>query len=264
MFKSKIYLAFLGLLILAGTPVASGQPVSSVPAATEMAPRNFDTTAKTGTAKVGDSVRLRGTVQDLRKSSKDNAPHSFMLKDDAGTVRVCVWSDVLSKVPGAGFLNNGAVVELNAQVKEFQGKKEVHVTDAKSLTILPSSAPAANQPAGDSPKNPASPVAGNAANSPAVPVKIHQLTSGMSGRTVTVTAKVGDIRPAGSDRAPWTVSLTDESSHSVEAVFWKETADQMTTKPAKDETWRVTGQVSEFRGKTQIKADSAKAWQKVK
>lgn len=264
MFISKIYLASLGLLILAGAPVASGQPVSSVPAAAEMAPGNFDTTAKTGTAKVGDSIKLRGNVQDMRKSFKDNTPHSFMLKDDTGTVRVCVWPDVLSKVPGAGFLNNGAVVELSGQVKEFQGKKEVHVTDAKSLKVLPSNTPVANQPAGDSPKNPAPAPAANAPNSPAVPVKIHQLTSGMSGRTVTVTAKVGDIRPAGNDRAPWTVSLTDESSHSVEAVFWKETADQMAKKPAKDETWRVTGQVSEFRGRTQIKADSAKAWQKVK
>lgn len=243
----KFAVTMLGLCALCVSFSAWAQPATTATIATSRGTLTTSvvTTDKVAAAKVGDVLMVRGKVDRYVRTSSETAPYSFMLRDSAGQVRVCIWTDIATKVADWKKVNDGATVEFAGTVKEFRSAKELHILDAKHLKVLATDEAAA-------PAKPAD-----------VPItKISKLTAAMAKAEATVEAKVDSVRQPNTATAPWTLVVSD-STGSIDCVFWKQTADMMKVKPTVGETWLVTGSVSEYRGKLQIRADSEKFWHKV-
>ena len=217
----------------------------------------FDDVKKVETAKIDDTVRLLGTVEEVTKSFKDNTPHSFILLDATGKTRVCIWANILSKVSGADKLNKGEKVEVKGTVRNFRNKNEVHILDPKNLKIGVLAGVEVVE---------ATPTPGPTKDDvqETSVTKIKMVTRGLMNQKVTVEAMVGGVLVPGSNRAPYTVNLSDGSGAAIDAVIWSNEAKILPAIPAKGETWRVTGTVGEYRNALQISADNAKGWKKLK
>ncbi|MDD4279460.1 MAG: exodeoxyribonuclease VII large subunit [Candidatus Sumerlaeales bacterium] len=89
--------------------------------------------------------------------------------------------------------------------------------------------------------------------------QISEVTIDLAGRNLMIEGEVVSVRQSTKDNVPWTVKLRDNSG-TIDIVFWKQTADEMTTKPVKGQTWRVFGEISDYKGKVQVKAQDAERW----
>ncbi|MDD4280277.1 MAG: OB-fold nucleic acid binding domain-containing protein [Candidatus Sumerlaeales bacterium] len=197
---------------------------------------------------------LVGTVENWLPSTKDAAPNSFMLCDETGKVRVCIWSDTLMKVYGVDKMKNGVKVEVTGLIKTFRGKAEVQIREGKWLKIgnaigIPDTPKATDKP--------------STSTASAQLTKISTITAGLVGQDVIIEGKIGGVRAASSERAPWTINVNDGSGMALDAVFWKEEGvDLPEKKPVKDETWQICGKVNVYKGRVQLKTNYPKDWTK--
>lgn len=75
-------------------------------------------------------VAVRGTVTVYKPPTSEKAPHSFMLKDDTGAMRVVIWQRDWDKIDFRTELQPGATVTAKLRVADFKGNIELHLEAA--------------------------------------------------------------------------------------------------------------------------------------
>ena len=78
-------------------------------------------------------VAVRGTVSSYRAPTSDRAPHSVMLKDDSGTMRVVIWQRDWEKIPFRDEIQPGATLTAKLRVTEYRGSMELHLEAANRI-----------------------------------------------------------------------------------------------------------------------------------
>jgi len=217
------------------------------------------------------TVTVQGVVKAYTVARSERAPYSVDLKDDAGVLRVVYWSDVaksLSFTP-----DPGQTLRITGQVSEYRGNLQLRVRGAADIKqvemgavvpagIAPAVSPAA---AGTTTK----PLATNVPPAPAVATPTSQViapaqilspgsvTKESIGKTVKVKGKIVNIRPSWMETAPNTVSISDGAG-TIDYVYWPDVDAKLTAeqKPVVGKTIIVEGEVSEFRGKLQVRVKS--------
>jgi DNA/RNA endonuclease YhcR with UshA esterase domain len=208
--------------------------------------------------KLRQQVELTGTVESFQASRSERAPNSFKLKDDSGTIRVCIWPDVFEKVQGRDALKPGAKVSLKGSVAEFRDAIEVHVKAPEDIKIegaaATATAPATSSSAPSSASNAPAPAAA-ASSSDVTPIS--SITNSVIGQNFTIQGEVVSARAPSSDRAPYILKVKDATG-SIDVVFWKDFAEKLSDgqKVNTGDKVRVTGKLGEFRGSLQLKPES--------
>lgn len=217
------------------------------------------------------TVTVQGVVKAYTPARSERAPYSVDLKDDAGVLRVVYWSDVskvLSFTPAPG-----QTLRITGQVSEYRSNLQLRVRGAADIkqvemhAVAPAGiAPAVSPAAAGTTTNP---VATNVSPVPAVATPASQVvapaqilspgsvTKESVGKTVKVKGKVVNIRPSWMETAPNTVSISDGAG-TIDYVYWPDVDTKLTAeqKPVVGKTIIVEGEVSEFRGKLQVRVTS--------
>ncbi len=79
----------------------------------------------------------------------------------------------------------------------------------------------------------------------------------MLGKSVVLTGVVKDVVPPRSERTPYRIEVVDTHGGSIEVVYWSNLATNYSgaSEPVKNMPWGVSGVVSEYGGRLQIRAD---------
>ncbi len=200
----------------------------------------------------GEFVQVEGTPSNYKASGNPRAPHSFQLKDSAGTtLRVAIWDDVFSGLPAdtvAAIRDGAGTLKMRAKVNVFKEQVELH-PGAGDVTVAGSgSAPKAAAPAVAK-----APVSADGSVAPG------SITKADMGKVVTVKARVESARKPTTERAPFVLKLSGESGGgSIDLVFWTDTQKAIPTENQAEPGDMVTvkGKVSEHRGSLQLQLES--------
>lgn len=109
-----------------------------------------------------NQVTIQGTITSYRPSWRETAPHSFVLKDSTGNLRVAIWPNVWDKIPFRDRLREGEQVTVRVTVAEFRGNLEGHL-DSPQLIWLGLARPEGTQPTTSRPPSQSSPSASSQA-----------------------------------------------------------------------------------------------------
>lgn len=74
-----------------------------------------------------NEVTIQGTITSYKPSWRETAPHSFILRDATGNIRVAIWPNVWDKIPFKDQLREGQEVTARVTVAEFRGALEGHL-----------------------------------------------------------------------------------------------------------------------------------------
>ncbi|MBX7245372.1 MAG: thioredoxin family protein [Candidatus Sumerlaeaceae bacterium] len=100
-------------------------------------------------AQVKKTLVIQGVITSYKPPVNDRAPHSFLLKDNTGVIRVAVWSDAWNAIPFKDQLQNNASVMAKVEIAEFRGNLEGHLNHAEDIKMAGAPALAAAAPGGD-------------------------------------------------------------------------------------------------------------------
>jgi DNA/RNA endonuclease YhcR with UshA esterase domain len=241
------------------------------PAPVAPAPAGIFSPGQVNASMLEKTVTVQGVVKAYTLARSERSPYSVDLKDDAGVLRVVYWSDVaksLSFAPAPG-----QTLRITGQVSEYRGNLQLRVRGAADIKQVELGAVA---PAGIAPAvSPAEagtttkPLATNVTPAPAVATPASQvvapaqilspgsITKESIGKTVKVKGKIVNIRPSWMETAPNTVSISDGAG-TIDYVYWPDVDAKLTAeqKPVVGKIIIVEGEVSEFRGKLQVRVKS--------
>jgi len=200
------------------------------------------------------TVTVQGVVKSYAVARNERSPYSVDLKNDTGVLRVVYWSDVsklLNFTPAPG-----QTLRITGQVSEYRGNLQLRVRNAAGVkqveigAVAPAGTPAASPLPGVA--TPASQVV-----APSQILSPGSITKESIGKTVKVKGKIVNIRPSWMETAPNTVSISDGSG-TIDIVYWPDIDAKLTAeqKPVVGKTVIVEGEVSEFRGKLQVRVKS--------
>jgi uncharacterized protein YdeI (BOF family) len=133
------------VLFLLFAQAVAGQPAAGNPAGAFALP-----ISDVSNAYVKSSVTLQGTITSYTPPRTDKAPHSFMLKDSSGSIRIAAWKDAWDAIPFRDRIQPGADVTVRVEISEFQRKLEGHLNSAADIQLgsvkqaAPSPGPAAS------------------------------------------------------------------------------------------------------------------------
>ncbi len=202
--------------------------------------------AKVDRSMLDSVIEIQGTVKSItppREGSRQ--PYKVTIADDTGSITLIVWQNIFDVVRSQSNLNPGDSVRVRASVSEFRNELQMTLKSASDLSIRPASGP----PTGERP--------GNAAGKPqAAATGVGDINQSMTGQDVTVQATITDVREPRSERAPFTVTLTQGDAH-IPLVFWSDTQKTIADKIRVGNVVRVKAQVGEHRGALQIKLRNA-------
>jgi DNA/RNA endonuclease YhcR with UshA esterase domain len=237
-----------GLLAQATTakpvPAAASIPTPSTP--TPVAIASLTETRK------GEKITVTGTPSSYRASNNPRAPHSFQLRDAAGSaIRVAVWDDVYSKLSPAvtqAISQGQGQLELQTEVAVFRNAVELHLKDAAAAKVAGAPAPAPTQATSAS------------APAPDGVLAPGQITRNDIGKTVPVKALVESARRPSTERAPFVLRLTGEPNGpagSVDLVFWADTKEAIPADHQAEvgDLVEARGKVDEHRGALQLRLE---------
>jgi DNA/RNA endonuclease YhcR with UshA esterase domain len=78
---------------------------------------------------------IQGTVTSYKPPTSDRAPHSLLVQDPTGIIRVAIWNDVWQQVPIRDQLTQpGAHITATVQVAEFRGNLEGHLNRSTDIS----------------------------------------------------------------------------------------------------------------------------------
>jgi len=200
------------------------------------------------------TVTVQGVVKSYAVARNERSPYSVDLKNDTGVLRVVYWSDVsklLNFTPAPG-----QTLRITGQVSEYRGNLQLRVRNAAGVkqveigVVAPAGTPAPSPLPGVA--TPASQVV-----APSQILSPGSITKESIGKTVKVKGKIVNIRPSWMETAPNTVSISDGSG-TIDIVYWPDIDAKLTAeqKPVVGKTVIVEGEVSEFRGKLQVRVKS--------
>ena len=200
------------------------------------------------------TVTVQGVVKSYAVARNERSPYSVDLKNDTGVLRVVYWSDVsklLNFTPAPG-----QTLRITGQVSEYRGNLQLRVRNAAGVKQVEIGAVA---PAGTPAVSPLPGVATPASQvvAPSQILSPGSITKESIGKTVKVKGKIVNIRPSWMETAPNTVSISDGSG-TIDIVYWPDIDAKLTAeqKPVVGKTVIVEGEVSEFRGKLQVRVKS--------
>lgn len=180
-------------------------------------------------AQDGKVVRLRGRVASVRApDAGSKQPFSLILKDGAASIRATYWSsvdDVLAIKPVAG-----AEFEIEGVIEVYQDKPQLKVESGYKVIQIEAASPAATS----------------------APVAISSLTAADKGQTRSVQGTLGAPRALGKGTA---FALTDASG-TLDLILWDSIIPAgVRDALAEGRQVEVTGEVGEYEGKLQLKAN---------
>ena len=82
-----------------------------------------------------NDVTIQGVITSYKPSWKDTAPHSFVLKDGTGNLRVAVWPNVWAQIPFRDKLKEGTEITARVTIAEFRGALEGHLDKAAQIWL---------------------------------------------------------------------------------------------------------------------------------
>ncbi|HOE64551.1 MAG TPA: OB-fold nucleic acid binding domain-containing protein [Candidatus Sumerlaeota bacterium] len=207
------------------------------------------------------TITVQGLVKEYKAPQTERAPHTIILTDNTGSIDVVFWSDVAAGLGSEKMPAIGQTLKISGQVNEFRNKMQIKVS--KASDIIPINENAIQS--APSPTTAASSAAPSIAQPEARPVEEEpsdlsdtlapsRITDSLLGKIVKVRGKIVDIKPSWKDTAPTTVLISD-GIKDVAYVYWPDLGAQLTEaqKPVIGNAVQVEGEVTEFRGKMQIK-----------
>jgi len=227
------------------------------PAPVMPAPAGILSPGQVNASMLEKTVTVQGVVKAYTLARSERSPYSVDLKDDAGVLRVVYWSDVaksLSFTP-----DPGQTLRITGQVSEYRGNLQLRVRGAADIKQVEMGAVV---PAGTAPAVSPAPAVATPASQVVAPAQIlspGSVTKESVGKTVKVKGKIVNIRPSWMETAPNTVSISDGAG-TIDYVYWPDVDTKLTAeqKPVVGKTIIVEGEVSEFRGKLQVRVKSPK------
>ena len=227
------------------------------PAPVAPAPAGILSPGQVNASMLEKTVTVQGVVKAYTLARSERSPYSVDLKDDAGVLRVVYWSDVaksLSFTP-----DPGQTLRITGQVSEYRGNLQLRVRGAADIKQVEMGAVV---PAGTAPAVSPAPAVATPASQVVAPAQIlspGSVTKESVGKTVKVKGKIVNIRPSWMETAPNTVSISDGAG-TIDYVYWPDVDTKLTAeqKPVVGKTIIVEGEVSEFRGKLQVRVKSPK------
>jgi hypothetical protein len=107
--------------------------VSGAPAAADSAVLTVNKIAR---SHLGSPVLLQGTVSSYKPPRSARSPHSFMLSDRTGAVRIVIWQNLWDAIPFKDKLKtDGQKISMRAEIAEWQGTLEGHLRDAREIAL---------------------------------------------------------------------------------------------------------------------------------
>ncbi len=82
-----------------------------------------------------NEVTVQGTITAYKASWRETAPHSFVLMDGTGNLRIAIWPNVWNKIPFNDKLREGQEVTARVTVAEFRGALEGHLDKADQIWL---------------------------------------------------------------------------------------------------------------------------------
>jgi len=141
MFRQTLIL--IGLALTVGmADMALAQPASSV--------------ASISRADIKQYRTIQGQVTSYKAPTSDRAPHSLLVQDPTGIIRVAIWNDVWQQIPFRDRLTQpGTGISATVQVAEYRGNLEGHLNRPTDISLagdaVPAATPGLTPPAGTVP-----------------------------------------------------------------------------------------------------------------
>lgn len=196
---------------------------------------------------IGQAVTVGGKIVSIQSPRTDTTPYSIYLTDDTETIRIVLWKETYNQISIKEQLKPGTKIRVTGQVKDFKGNINLNVNNASDVQLFdtPMTAPAIQQPI-------AAPPVASGVLTPS------QVNNSLLERSITVQGLVKEYKAPRNERAPHTVILADNTG-SLDVVFWSDVATALGSEkmPAAGQTLKINGQVSEYRGKIQLKVANA-------
>ncbi|MCX7624890.1 MAG: DUF255 domain-containing protein [Candidatus Sumerlaeaceae bacterium] len=82
-----------------------------------------------------NEVTVQGTITSYKPSWRETAPHSFVLRDATGNIRIAIWPNVWDKIPFKDKLREGQEVTARVVIAEFRGALEGHLDKAEQIWL---------------------------------------------------------------------------------------------------------------------------------
>jgi DNA/RNA endonuclease YhcR with UshA esterase domain len=82
-----------------------------------------------------NEVTIQGTITSYKPSWRETAPHSFVLRDGTGNIRVAIWPNVWDKIPFKDQLREGQEVTARVTIAEFRGALEGHLDKPNQIWL---------------------------------------------------------------------------------------------------------------------------------
>jgi DNA/RNA endonuclease YhcR with UshA esterase domain len=197
------------------------------------------------TSMLESNVQVTGTVQSIVAGKLGGrAPTRVVLQDPTGRINLVFWAKTTEELQTITGLNPGDTVAATGKVGRFKESLQIELPDLANLTVI---ARATTPPA--APVEPDPNPAGNL-----TPLVVINQT--MLGQTVTIVAKITQIRTPNIDTAPYVVTLTQDAA-TLPLVLWSENYAKVKDHLKDGNTIRVTGIVNTHKGVLQIKLRSA-------
>ena len=220
--------------------------------------------AAINTDMVDSSVEVEATIKSVtppREGTK--APYRFELSDATGSMTLVIWPDLYETIKSQSPLAAGDVVHVSAKVSMYRDSLQLQIHDATDVKVVtkavvekPASEPI--PPAVTNSTPPAAPSAPATPSQPSAPgtTPVASITAAMVGKDVTILATITEVREPRSERAPYTVTLTQDTGR-IALVYWSDMQPQLKDKIKTGNRVRVNGQVSDYRGALQLKIHTA-------
>jgi len=84
---------------------------------------------------IGTEVTIEGNVVNYTPSWKETAPHSLVLKDNTGSLRVVIWPDTWNQIPFHDQLKVGAQVTARVLIAEYRGQLQGQVKKPANIVL---------------------------------------------------------------------------------------------------------------------------------
>ncbi len=83
-----------------------------------------------------NEATVQGTITSYKPSWRETAPHSFVLSDGTGNLRIAVWPNVWEKIPFKEQLKQeGQEITARVTIAEFRGALEGHLDKADQIWL---------------------------------------------------------------------------------------------------------------------------------
>jgi DNA/RNA endonuclease YhcR with UshA esterase domain len=240
--------------------------IPSAPAAVKTTAINKTDLAAINTDLVNSPVEVEATIKSITPPHEGSrAPYRFELTDGTGTITLVIWTNLYETIKTQSPLSTGDVIHVNGTVTMYRDSLQLQIHDTgdlrvvtKAVTDVPASELKPSAPAAPAPAAEPKAAAPQSSTPPAAPstTPLATITPDMVGKDVTVVATITEVHEPRSERAPYTVTLTQDDGH-ITLVYWSDMQPQLKDKIKAGIRVRINGQVSKYREMLQLKIHNA-------